>query len=170
MIPIVKTWVLTVEIEPNNIKKFYVYAPNKRLALRYFRYEQEYYGYDYCKVMEVKLMKPAWHSQKTSHTTHNMNSAAVASNKIAVTHSVHPDLNREMLIINVPNGWDDVAKLVKKVLTYDGRDFTFCGWNSDTCRCYFVRPINGKSTVATVNWRGIPQTPTLHIPPYQYTQ
>ena len=36
------------------------------------------------------------------------------------------------------------------VLTYDGRDFVFSGWNSDVNQCYFVRLINGPDQVATI--------------------
>ena len=41
------------------------------------------------------------------------------------------------LRIEVPNGWDDVQKISKKVLRHDGRAFTFRGWNSDRNECYF---------------------------------
>jgi hypothetical protein len=37
----------------------------------------------------------------------------------------------------VPNGWDDVKNLVNKVLEFDGRTFTFFGWNSDRNVCFF---------------------------------
>lgn len=77
--------------------------------------------------------------------------AEVATDKIAVTHTVREDVGREFLTINVPNGWDDVKKLTNKVLTYDGRDFTFSGWNSDTYHCYFVRLLRGKPNVATIS-------------------
>ena len=76
--------------------------------------------------------------------------ATIATNKIAVIHTVRQDVDREFLIVDVPCGWDDVRPLTRKVLTYDGRDFTFTGWNSDTFKCYFVRPLNGKSTVAEI--------------------
>lgn len=79
-----------------------------------------------------------------------MNVASIASNKIAVSHTVRPDMDREFLTLNVPNGWDDVKKLTGKVLTYDGRDFIFSGWNSDVNQCYFVRLINGPDQVATI--------------------
>ena len=79
-----------------------------------------------------------------------MNVASIASNKIAVSHTVRPDMDREFLTFNVPNGWDDVRKLTGKVLTYDGRDFVFSGWNSDVNQCYFVRLINGPDQVATI--------------------
>jgi hypothetical protein len=79
-----------------------------------------------------------------------MNVASVASNKIAVSHTVRPDVDREFLTLNVPDGWDDVKKLTNKVLTYEGRDFIFSGWNSDVNQCYFVRLINGPDQVATI--------------------
>jgi hypothetical protein len=79
-----------------------------------------------------------------------MNVASIASNKIAVSHTVRPDVDREFLTLNVPEGWDDVKLLTNKVLTYDGRDFTFSGWNSDVNQAYFVRLINGPDQVATI--------------------
>jgi len=79
-----------------------------------------------------------------------MNSASIASNKIAVTHTVRPDVDREFLTINVPNGWDDCKKLTNKVLTYEGRDFSWSGWNSDVNQAYFVRLINGPESVAII--------------------
>lgn len=79
-----------------------------------------------------------------------MNVASIASNKIAVSHTVRPDVDREFLTLNVPDGWDDVKKLTNKVLTYQGRDFIFSGWNSDVNQCYFVRLINGPDQVATI--------------------
>lgn len=67
-----------------------------------------------------------------------MNVASIASNKIAVSHTVRPDVDREFLTLNVPDGWDDVKKLTNKVLTYQGRDFIFSGWNSDVNQCCFI--------------------------------
>lgn len=68
-----------------------------------------------------------------------MSTATISKNEIAVVYSDRPDVNREYLTIDVPNGWDDVAKLTKKVLTYNGKKFVFTGWNSDDLKCYFVR-------------------------------
>lgn len=68
-----------------------------------------------------------------------MNSATISQNEIAVVYSDRPDINREFLTIDVPNGWDDVKKLTKKVLNYQGKKFVFTGWNSDDLKCYFVR-------------------------------
>lgn len=65
--------------------------------------------------------------------------ATTSQNEIPVEYSNRPDVGFEYLIINVPEGWDDVKRLTKKVLTYDGRKFTFSGWNSDTLKCYFSR-------------------------------
>ena len=78
-----------------------------------------------------------------------MNSASIAANKIAVK-SIHSYENRDFLTINVPNGWDDVKNLTTKVLTHDGKDYTFSGWNSDDNECYFVRIKNGPNFVATI--------------------
>jgi hypothetical protein len=72
-----------------------------------------------------------------------MSSATIARNEIPVRHSVRPDVNREFIVLDVPNGWDDVAKICKKVLLFDGRKFAFTGWNSDRNECYFARPMTG---------------------------
>jgi len=79
-----------------------------------------------------------------------MNTASIAVNKVAVSHTVRPDVNREFLTLNVPNGWDDVQKLTNKVLNYDGRDFVFSAWNSDRNECYFYRVIHGETMTATI--------------------
>lgn len=68
-----------------------------------------------------------------------METATISTNEIPVVYSDRPDINREFLTIDVPNGWDDVKKLSKKVLTYKGKKFVFTGWNSDDLKCYFVR-------------------------------
>lgn len=68
--------------------------------------------------------------------------ATISPNEIPVTHSIRKDVNREFLTLDVPNGWDDVKKISKKVLTYDGRKFTFSGWNSDTNKCFFFRMLD----------------------------
>ena len=54
---------------------------------------------------------------------------------------------RGWLYISVPNGWDDVKKICKKVLTYDGRKFMFSGWNSDRNDCFFKEESAGSSKV-----------------------
>jgi hypothetical protein len=63
--------------------------------------------------------------------------ATISKNEVAVVYSSRDGI--EYLTIDIPNGWDDVAKLTKKVLRYDGKPFVFTGWNSDTLKCYFVR-------------------------------
>lgn len=79
-----------------------------------------------------------------------MKTASIATNKISVSHTIRTDMDREYLTLNVPEGWDDVKKLTNKVLTYEGRDFIYSGWNSDVNQCYFVRLINGPDQVATI--------------------
>jgi hypothetical protein len=71
----------------------------------------------------------------------NATIATLAPDEIEVIASVRPEVNRKFLTIEVPNGWDDVKKLCKKVLVYGGERYTFSGWNSDTLKCFFVRPI-----------------------------
>jgi hypothetical protein len=68
--------------------------------------------------------------------------ASILTNDIPVVYSHRPDVAREFLTIDVPAGWDDVKKICKKVLSYDGRKFTFTGWNSDTNQCYFARSLH----------------------------
>ena len=68
---------------------------------------------------------------------------AKLSKEIVVRHSVRPDVNREYLEVDCPNGWDDVKKLTAKVLLFDGRRFAWTGWNSDRNVSYFVRLLNG---------------------------
>ena len=77
--------------------------------------------------------------------------ATVSHNQIPVVHSIRKDVNREFLTIDVPEGWDDVKRISKTVLIYDGREFTFSGWNSDTNKAYFFRtyPFCGIQGVAT---------------------
>lgn len=61
--------------------------------------------------------------------------ATIAKNEIAVLPSENE--NGKWLTVEVPNGWDDVKKLTKKVLIFNNERYTFTGWNSDTLRCYF---------------------------------
>jgi len=65
--------------------------------------------------------------------------ATIVPDEIAVVYSTRPELNLEFLRIDIPNGWDDVKKIHKKVLMYDGKRFTFCSWNSDHLHCHFNR-------------------------------
>lgn len=76
--------------------------------------------------------------------------ATIASNEIAVTYSERPEVGRDFLKFDVPNGWSDIRKLHKKVLIYNGRRFTFSGWDSDTLKCYFVAPHQSGQVVATI--------------------
>jgi len=78
-----------------------------------------------------------------------MSTATISKDEVKVVYSNRQDVNREYLTIDVPNGWDDVAKLTKKVLRYDGKAFVFTGWNSDTLKCYFVR----STEIATIERR-----------------
>jgi len=77
--------------------------------------------------------------------------AQILPNEVAVRHSVRPDVDREFLTIDCHNGWDDVKKLTKKVLTFEGRKFTFTGWNSDSCECYFARSLSSEVLTAKIS-------------------
>ena len=77
--------------------------------------------------------------------------ATILNNKIAVTHSHRPDVGRDYLLIAVSD-WDDVKKLKTKVLSYDGHEYVYTGWNSDRNECFFSRglyktPVTGTATI-----------------------
>lgn len=75
--------------------------------------------------------------------------AAFNPNEIHVIHTVRPDVNREFLTVSCPNGWDDVKHIKDKILTYDGRKFSYTGWNSDRNECFFAKPLNTDVQYAT---------------------
>ena len=78
--------------------------------------------------------------------------ATIVKNEIEVSHAIRPDVNREFLTVKCPNGWDDVKKLTNKVLTFEGRKFTYCSWNSDRNVANFSRFLSGGETNhATIN-------------------
>ena len=79
-----------------------------------------------------------------------MTTISVCSNEMPVIYSERPDVGRDFLRIEVPNGWDDVKVLARKVLKYDGRRFTFTGWNSDRNECFFCAPHGGSAKVAVI--------------------
>ena len=76
--------------------------------------------------------------------------ASIAPNEIAVRHSIRPDVHREFISFDI-DGWDDVKKVCKKVLIYDGRKFIFSCWNSDRNDCIFYRMLDGSTLTATIN-------------------
>ena len=78
--------------------------------------------------------------------------ATIIPNEITVRHSIREEVNREFLTVDVPEGWDDVKKICKKVLNFNGRKFTFTGWNSDRNEAFFTRPLHGDfvTKVATI--------------------
>ena len=80
----------------------------------------------------------------------SMMKAIITENEIEVRHTVRPDVGHEYLTIDCPNGWDDIKKICKKVLTFEGKKFTFTGWNSDRNECFFCKPINGECEIATI--------------------
>ena len=70
--------------------------------------------------------------------------ATVAPELIEVIHSTRGE--EHWLTISVPNGWGDVKKICKKVLEFEGRNYTFRGWNSDRNDCMFL----ANNSVATI--------------------
>ncbi len=78
-----------------------------------------------------------------------MNIATVSPDQFEVRHTVDGD--REFLCFDVPNGWDDVKKVCKKLLEFEGRLFAYSCWNSDTNHCHFRRALDGSfPKVATI--------------------
>jgi hypothetical protein len=75
-----------------------------------------------------------------------MSNITIDPKEIRADYRVSAD-GRGWLYIAVPNGWDDVKKISKKVLTYGGRKFLFSGWNSDRNDCFFKEELAGSSTV-----------------------
>ena len=65
-----------------------------------------------------------------------METASIQKNEVAVTHSNRNGIG-EFLTVECPNGWDDVKKLTKKVLKYQGKRFLFTGWCSDKNQAFF---------------------------------
>jgi hypothetical protein len=76
--------------------------------------------------------------------------ATVSLDEVPVQYSSRPDIGRDYLTIDCPAGWDDVKKICKKVLIYEGRRFTFTGWNSDRNECFFCAPLGGSQSVAKI--------------------
>lgn len=62
--------------------------------------------------------------------------AAIDPTAVPVTVFVR-DGRAAMLTVSVPEGWDDVKKILNNVLTFDGKTFQFSGWNSDRNEAYF---------------------------------
>jgi hypothetical protein len=73
--------------------------------------------------------------------------AKINSNEIEVRHSIRPDVGREFLTVQVPNGWDDCKKISNKVLTFEGRRFIWSGWNSDRNEAFFFKPLESENKI-----------------------
>ncbi len=76
--------------------------------------------------------------------------AVIQKNLVPVRHSVRPDVNREFLTVACPNGWDDVKKICRKVLSFEGKNFTFTGWNSDRNEAFFACGLDSAPSVAVI--------------------
>jgi diphthamide synthase subunit DPH2 len=79
--------------------------------------------------------------------------ATIDPKEVPVTHSIRKDVDREFLTVACPEGWDDVKKICKKVLTFEERKFTFSGWNSDRNEAFFYRMLSEGNVrkVATIS-------------------
>lgn len=73
--------------------------------------------------------------------------ATIVPDEIAIQYSLRPDVQREFLSFSI-SGWDEVKKLVKKVLLYDGRKFVFSCWNSDRMEIIFYRMLDNSTETA----------------------
>jgi hypothetical protein len=63
--------------------------------------------------------------------------AKVETTYVPITPIYRADDGTHWLQISIPNGWDDVRKVCKRVLSYEGRTYVFASWNSDTMLCHF---------------------------------
>ena len=71
----------------------------------------------------------------------------ILPDEIAIQYSFRPDVQREFLSFSI-SGWDEVKKLVKKVLLYDDRKFVFSCWNSDRMEIIFYRMLDNSTKTA----------------------
>ncbi len=69
-----------------------------------------------------------------------MNNASIANNLIEVTPS--NDDGEKRLTVSISNGWDDCKKICKKILQFEGNNYAFIGWNSDTNKVFFKQTDN----------------------------
>jgi len=66
-----------------------------------------------------------------------MSTATIVPNVLPVkSHTERPGMGH-YITIDCPAGWDDVKKICKKVLEFEGRNYTFTGWNSDRNEAFF---------------------------------
>ncbi len=69
--------------------------------------------------------------------------ATIDPKEIAVEYNLRAEVGREFLTITHLDGWGEIKKFTKKVLTFEGRKFTWCSWNSDINSCTFYRMLDG---------------------------
>jgi len=92
-------------------------------------------------VPTLVLLKNCWQHKinldiyKNSATLLGMK-ATILPNEISVEHTSRE--GREYLKFSI-TGWDEVSKLTKKVLLFNGNKFKFSCWNSDDLYCVFIR-------------------------------
>ena len=77
--------------------------------------------------------------------------ASILKNEIEVRYSIRPDVGKEFITFDIPNGWDDVKRISKKILIYDNKKFSFSCWNSDSNYCVFAKPIGEEIKTAKFN-------------------
>lgn len=64
--------------------------------------------------------------------------ATIQDNKIQVRFNDSQNFPGQCYLeVDVPEGWDDVKKICRKVLEFGGRDFSYTGWNSDRNVAFF---------------------------------
>jgi hypothetical protein len=92
-------------------------------------------------VVTLVLLKNCWRRKinlyiyKNSAIVLSMK-ATILPNEISVEHTARE--GREYLRFSI-SGWDEVSKLTKKVLLFNGNKFKFSCWNSDDLYCVFIR-------------------------------
>jgi len=63
--------------------------------------------------------------------------ATIQNNLVPILSANHREGLGYYLTIDCPAGWDDVKKISRKVLAYEGRNYTFTGWCSDRNVAFF---------------------------------
>lgn len=63
--------------------------------------------------------------------------ATIQKNLVPILSANHREGVGHFLTIDCPEGWDDVKKISRKILAYEGRNYKFTGWCSDRNVAFF---------------------------------
>lgn len=63
--------------------------------------------------------------------------AAVVPDAVSVLSATVDPTGAHWITVSVPDGWDDVRPLTARVLSFEGQEYVFTGWNSDRNVAYF---------------------------------